>query len=87
MSDSMYNMFPDLLYNPLFALSIRKGLMHLQCGRPFRPYGTKECLAFSSLILNTDQIFKKSLPRNRQEKRVTLFKCLALNKYRGRKTA
>lgn len=25
----MYNMFPDLLYNPLFVLSIREGLRRI----------------------------------------------------------
>lgn len=29
MSDSVYNMFPDLLYNPLFVLSIRQGLWRI----------------------------------------------------------
>lgn len=51
--------------------------MHLQLSLQFRPYmRLKSLTLFKSLTLNIDQILKKPLPRNGQEKKFTLYKTL-----------
>lgn len=62
MSDSVYNIFSDLLYNPLFVLSIRQGLWRI-CNVVDHLGHTRWKNVFQSLTLNTDQILKRPLPK------------------------